>query len=476
MILQKGKLRKEPLTLGNGIISILTILLFIVESLILTVTIPIFYILPLPRKYVKYFFHSLISTSSKFIIWINFGIKKEVINREKCDFSKPSVLVSNHQSHLDLVLNLRLHPKIIVITNKWVWNNPIYGFIVRYAGYYPVYNGIDADFEKIGKKVNDGYSILIFPEGSRTADGSIKRYHQGAFKLAHELNLDIQPILIHGAYECLPKTEFFMRSGKITQKFFDKIKIEPINIENNETYKEQAKSLTKLMRKAFKSLSFEKKDTYFFKKRLVNQFIYKGPVLEWYVKTKLRLEKNYKFLNQIIPLKADIVDIGCGYGYLGFMLRYLSNKRNIIGIDYDIEKIATASKIAEADAGINFYVKDISEQDLPLADVYILNDVLHYMPKDLQIKVLNKCLDNVAANGMIIVRDADADLEKRTKVTKATEIQSTKIFKFNKTKYKLSFISGRVICETAKLKGFSCERIDNTKHTSNITYLLKNGQ
>jgi hypothetical protein len=57
------------------------------------------------------------------------------------------------------------------------------------------------------------------------------------------------------------------------------------------------------------------------------------------------------------------------------------------------------------------------------------------MPEKIQIRVLNKCLDKVSKHGMIIVRDADADLEKRTKITKSTEIQATKIFKFNKTKY-----------------------------------------
>ena len=98
------------------------------------------------------------------------------------------------------------------------------------------------------------------------------------------------------------------------------------------------------------------------------------------------------------------------------------------------------------------------------------------MPKKLQLDVLNKCFANVSENGMIIIRDADADLKKRTKVTKATEIQSTKIFKFNKTKYNLDFISGTVFLEAAKTNGFSCKRVDNAKHTSNITYILKKGE
>ncbi|MEN8121050.1 MAG: MMPL family transporter [Bacteroidota bacterium] len=470
---QKGKIRKEPLTMGNSIISVLTFVVFLVNTIILTLSIPILYILPIPRKYVKYIFHWLLYMTSRFIVKINFTIKKESINKYKIDFSKPSVIVSNHQSHLDLVLILRLHPKIIVMTNKWVWNNPFYGFVVRFADYFPIYKGVDQGFDNIKKKVKEGYSILVFPEGTRTVDGSIKRYHQGAFKLADDFNLDIQPVLIHGAYQCIPKTEFFMRSGKITTKFFDRIEVKSANLDNNETYRQQAKDLTKFARTEFEKLKLEKENTSFYRQRVVNQYIFKGPILEWYVKVKLKLEKDYKFFNERIPRKANIVDIGCGYGYLAYMLKYTSDQRVITGIDYDDEKIAVANQIATKYTGINFLVKDITEEEIPAADVYILKDVLHYMPENLQIEILNKCMSRLSDKGIIIIRDADADLEKRTNVTKKTEIQSTKIFKFNKTKYDLTYISGKKISDLAKSNGFICERFDNAKKTSNITYIIR---
>jgi 1-acyl-sn-glycerol-3-phosphate acyltransferase len=473
LTMHKGKRRREPLTLLNSFISVFSLVLLIVMAFVLTAMIPVIYLIPLPRKHIKYLFSVILSYSSRFIVWINFTIKKVVINIEKADFSTPSVIVSNHQSHLDLVLLLRLHPKLIVITNKWVWNNPIYGFIIRFADFYPIYKGLDSRIDKLKKKVSEGYSIIVFPEGSRTPDGSIKRFHQGAFKLADELGIEITPVLIHGAYQCLPKTEFFMRSGKITQKFFDRVKVTHADPAKNETYRLQAKQLAAFMRNEYKKLSLQTENTDFYRKRLENQYIFKGPVLEWYVRIKLKLENNYRLLNDLIPLKAKIVDIGCGYGYLDHLLRYVSNERVITGIDYDKEKIDVANCIEVYDKGINFYEIDVTEEEIPHADVYILNDVLHYMPQELQLKVLNSCFDKVSGEGMVIVRDADADLEKRTRVTKATEIQSTKIFKFNKTRYDLTFISGKIICEAAASRGFSCERIDTSKHTSNITYVFR---
>jgi len=111
---------------------------------------------------------------------------------------------------------------MIVMTNKWVWNSPFYGLALRFADYYPAFKGIDHDVAKLQKKVNHGYSILVFPEGTRSDDGTIKRFHQGAFWLADHLNLDIQPILFHGAVDCLHKHEFFLRAGQMILKVLDR--------------------------------------------------------------------------------------------------------------------------------------------------------------------------------------------------------------------------------------------------------------
>ena len=60
-----------------------------------------------------------------------------------------------------------------------------------------------------------GYSIMIFPEGTRTPNGDIVRFHRGAFYIAEQLSLDICPMLIRGMYSVLSKNEFRIRPGKV---------------------------------------------------------------------------------------------------------------------------------------------------------------------------------------------------------------------------------------------------------------------
>ncbi|MBN1926995.1 MAG: MMPL family transporter [Prolixibacteraceae bacterium] len=469
----KKSKRLQPIVLKNAIVSIGTFLVFIVGSLSMTLTLPLIYLIPLKKTHKRVLMCWLISSFSKLVVNINISIKRKYIDKHKLNFSKPAVIIANHQSHLDLVLILMLNPKIIVFTNKWVWNNIFYGFVIRYAEYFPAYKGIDDGFEQVRRKVSEGYSILIFPEGKRTLDGNINRFHQGAFSVAHELNIDIQPVMIHGAFDCLPKREFFLKSGHITLKFFDRITPRPEETDHGITFKQQTKDVTAIYRDEYALLKLQLETPGFFKSKLVHQYVYKGPVLEWYLRVKIKLEENYTFLNDIIPLKASIVDVGCGYGFLAYMLRMVSKNRTVLGIDYDEEKIAIANNAPAKDDGIGFKVMDLTEEDLPKAEVYIMNDVLHYMPEPIQVKLINQCIDILPDNGMLIIRDADSDLKERTRYTRLTEIQSTKIFKFNRTKYELAFVSGSLIKNLVADKGVTCEVYDKSRLTSNITYVIR---
>lgn len=466
--------RIRPVVFSNLLLSVGTFMLFLGGALVMTMLVPFLAIAPIKRRQKKHAISSIICFFSKIIVALIFPIRKRMIDLQKLDFSKPSVIISNHQSHLDLVLLLMLHPKIIVFTNKWVYNNIFYGVIIRFADYYPAYKGLEEGFDKIRDKVANGYSILIFPEGKRSVDGSIGRFHQGVFSVAHQLGLDIQPLMIHGAYDCLPKTDFFLKSGQITLKCLDRIKPMPEETAQGITFRQQTKEVTALYRNQYTLLRAELETPGYFSKLLVHQYLYKGPVLEWYMRVKLNLEKDYRFFNDIIPKNAAIVDVGCGYGFLSYMLWLVSRERRVTGIDYDEEKIAVAANLPVNADGVQFVAMDIVNEPLPQGQVFIFNDVLHYLPEARQAEIVAQCMDSLPHNGMMIIRDADADLKRRTFITKLTEFQSTKIFRFNKAEHKLSFVSGRMIKDMAVRKGLDCQVHDQSYlGTSNITYVIK---
>ena len=129
------------------------------------------------------------------------------------NFDKPRVIICNHQSHLDLMCQLVFTPKIVFLTNQWVWNNPSYGLLIRHAGYLPVIDGLDSLLPHLKSLVKRGYSIAVYPEGTRSKDCRIGRFHQGAFYLAHALGLEILPMFLYGPGKILKKKTYHLNKG-----------------------------------------------------------------------------------------------------------------------------------------------------------------------------------------------------------------------------------------------------------------------
>src|SRR5574344_733863 len=167
--------------------------------------------------------HKRLQSVSKFVVNNMPRVKHTQVNESNETFEKPSIIICNHQSHLDLMYLLQLSPKIIVLTNHWVWHSPFYGKIIRKAQFVSVEDGFESCIAPLQNLVNEGYSIAVFPEGTRSADCSILPFHNGAFYLAEKLNLDIVPIICHGIGHVLPKREFILRKGSVVTKILGRI-------------------------------------------------------------------------------------------------------------------------------------------------------------------------------------------------------------------------------------------------------------
>ncbi len=466
-----GRKRTLPVTLLNFTFSITSLLYFLLSTATLAlVVIPVLKILPVKKRSKELFVHHAIKFFSKTVVYLNIHVPKILVNLNKHTFDKPVFAISNHQSMLDLVFLLMLHPKLLIVSNRRSLNNTFYGPAIRYTGFIFSGEGLDKISDEIKRKMDEGYSVIVFPEGTRSANCKIKRFHKGAFYIAEKLNLPVMPMMIHGACQALNKNEFFLRRGIVHIIAFEKMDFS--SGKYGPTYREHTKAMQKFYRKEFEKLDREVWIPNRLKHNLINRYIFRGPVLEWYMRIKLRLEDNYNFINGIVPRNAVVTDIGCGYGFLSTMLALVSSERKITGIDYDEEKILTAEHCTEDLDNLRFVTGDVLTAEIPQSDVMIISDVLHYMSKEKQMLLLEKCFSALNDNGIIIVRDADADLKKRTKGTRITEFFSTR-FGFNKTVEKLDFVSGKLIIETAKNAGFETEIIDNTKFTSNIIYVLK---
>ena len=210
-----------------------------------------------------------------------------------------------------------------------------------------------------------------------------------------------------------------------------------------------------------------------FYEALIQNYIYKGPIVEWYIRIKVKMEGNYRLFNRLIPTQGQITDIGCGFGPLCYMLSLLSDDRNILGIDYDEDKIAVAQHGWLRGDRLQFRHGNALEYPLPESDVFILNDMLHYMSYEHQRSLLLKCAGRLRPQGMMIIRDGNSANTSKHRLTRFTELLSTRIFNFNRTTEELSFTTEAQLREIAATCGMNVETIPNDKYTSNTIYIFR---
>jgi len=132
------------------------------------------------------------------------------------------LLASNHQSVLDPVLVAMVLPREMhFMARRTLFRNPIFrAIIVRYNAFAIERDTADVKGvkEAIGR-LESGALLLVFPEGTRTGDGSIGPMKPGIGMLAERAAVPIVPVLIDGAYEVLQKGAKIPRLGRISIVF-----------------------------------------------------------------------------------------------------------------------------------------------------------------------------------------------------------------------------------------------------------------
>ncbi|WP_166921467.1 1-acyl-sn-glycerol-3-phosphate acyltransferase [Flavobacterium poyangense] len=298
-------------------------------------------IIPLNEKTKMKGFRYAISKFMKSVLYTNPYIHKKVINNFNENFEKPAIIIANHSSFLDILLVGMLSPKIIFLVNDWVYNSPIFGATVRKAGFYPVSEGLEGGVEHLRQKVNEGYSLMIFPEGTRSESNQIKRFHKGAFYLAEEFNLDILPVLIHGASEAIPKGDFVIHDTTLTVSVLERIT--PENLSFGKNYTERTKQIGAYFKEEFTKIRHELEGPKYFKKMLLHSYDYKEIEIVNSVKRDLKTNlKTYHSLNQQLSMKAKILHLSNDYGQLDVLLTLQEPQRKIYSYNKDEEKLAVA--------------------------------------------------------------------------------------------------------------------------------------
>ncbi|WP_418513026.1 MMPL family transporter [Corallibacter sp.] len=338
-----GSKNKKPYPLLLLIQSTISFTYYGLGGLVLSIIgVIIIKVVPVSMKKKMAWFHGIMSKFMKSVLDSYPYVKTKVINNHKETFDKQCVIIANHTSFLDILAIGMLHPKIIFLVNDWVYNSPIFGKAVRLVGFYPVSSGIENGVAHLQKKVDQGYSLMAFPEGTRSYTNKIRRFHKGAFYLAEQFKLDIVPVVIHGNSEILPKGRFVIKRGTLTVEILKRIQYGDSQF-FGETTKETTKNISTYFKQKFQDIRKRLENDTYFHNVILEDFRYKGSNYLKDIKQDLNTNKSdYKKIIDTVGKRDRILHISKDNGQLDFLLSLDSPDRSMTTLIKDTQKRAIA--------------------------------------------------------------------------------------------------------------------------------------
>lgn len=144
---------------------------------------------------------------------------------EQRELPSPCIIIANHESFFDpYLVSFQPQRNICMAVRNWPFKIPFYGFYMKLANYINVETD---DLETILKQaklaVEQNATLMFFPEGTRSRDGKLNRFHSGPFHLAMQTGLPIVPLCLTGTYGMLPRGHMLIRPAKVRGRILDPI-------------------------------------------------------------------------------------------------------------------------------------------------------------------------------------------------------------------------------------------------------------
>lgn len=207
----------------SKIVSTIYLVFIMITCAILFFPALLIWLLTLPFDKKKRLLHIYTCFWGALYTWVFPSWRIHVSGRKNIKKNMTYIIVSNHQSQLDILLAFNLFKHFKWVSKAEIFNVPFVGWNMYLNRYVRLVRGDKESIDKMMKtaeqRLREGSSVYLFPEGTRSNDGKVKKFKPGAFILAHKLKLPIMPIAISGTCRALPK--YSMNTNGIQHLYLD---------------------------------------------------------------------------------------------------------------------------------------------------------------------------------------------------------------------------------------------------------------
>ena len=260
-------------------------------------------------------------------------------------FSKPCIIMANHQSVLDVAAFMALSEKTIIVDNNNSARHPIVSKIYRWLEFVSLSGYLDKDLPLLRQRTAEGYSLVVFPEGKRNEQSSILRFQNEVFHLIKQLHADIQIVLLHGFNDVLPQGSVSIFRGTLTVSLSQRVTAGDNRW--GDTYQERANNAHDFFAKEYEALARRQETAAYWRDFVLDRYRYKDTAI--YRTVSRRLNATHCFADDV-----DVADDGRekiihndSFGEMALVYACVHPRQQVIVVEADEERRALITYCAE---------------------------------------------------------------------------------------------------------------------------------
>jgi 1-acyl-sn-glycerol-3-phosphate acyltransferase len=166
------------------------------------------------------------------------GVRVTVHGHERLEDGKPHIFVANHMGWFDIPALSSFLPRAKFVAKAELFKVPVFGAAMRAVGMVPIERqnrkAAFGAYDEAAKRIQEGNSVVVFPEGTRGEEYPLRPFKKGPFVLAINAGAPVVPVLIHGTREVIAKKSLLVRPGRVDVHLLEPIDVSGMGYEDRD--------------------------------------------------------------------------------------------------------------------------------------------------------------------------------------------------------------------------------------------------
>ena len=174
------------------------------------------------------------------------GVRVRIHNPERAGEGDPHIFLANHVSWYDIPALGSFLPRAKFVAKAELFKIPVLGGAMRAVGMVPIERqnrkAAFGAYDEASKRIREGNSVIVFPEGTRGDDYPLRPFKKGPFVLAIDAGAPIVPVLLHGTREVIRKGSMLLHPARVDVHLLEPVSVEGYDYDDRDALAEKVRS------------------------------------------------------------------------------------------------------------------------------------------------------------------------------------------------------------------------------------------